>query len=210
MKEYEYYYFDFDGTLVYSLPSLVAPFQKAFSLIGLSLSEDDVRELTHMAFVQMCEKFHVKDEKMMLDIYNVMNSEMHKDEEIAKIVIFPESEKVLKTLKEKGKKIAIVSGNHTAYIKRVMNIHHLENYFDFYVGGDSVPLPKPYADPLNKARELSGNPDRKDCIYIGDSLQDPECAKNAGIDGILVDRRHEYSDYKDTKIYSLEELIDAK
>ncbi len=207
MKEYDYYYFDFDGTLVFSLPSLVAPFQKAFSLAGISLDEDGVRELTHMAFIQMCDKFGIKDQKMMLDIYNVMNFEMHKDEEIAKIQIFPESEAVLKSLKERGKKIAIVSGNHTAYINRVMDIHHLASYFDFYVGGDTVSLPKPNSDPLDKARELSGNPKKDVCLYIGDSLQDPECAKNAGIDGILIDRRDEYKNFSGKRIFSLNELL---
>ena len=56
--------------------------------------------------------------------------------------------------------------------------------------------------------ELSGNPDKNECIYIGDSLQDVACAENAEIDGILIDRKGEYADYSGKKILSLKELYD--
>ena len=88
MKEYNYYYFDFDGTLANSFPSLIHPFQVAFATEGVFLSEDDVNELMHMAFVQMCDKLGIHEEKRMLHVYEVTTSEMNKDEEISKISIF--------------------------------------------------------------------------------------------------------------------------
>lgn len=207
MKEYNYYYFDFDGTLANSFPSLIHPFQVAFATENVFLSEDDVKELMHMAFIQMCDKLGIHDEKKMVHVYEVMNVEMNKDEEISKITIFPEAKETLAYLKEHHKRIAVVSGNHTDYIHRVMEIHHLKEYFDFYVGGNSTKEPKPYPEPLLKAMELSNNPSKSECVYIGDSLQDPECAKNAGIDGILIDRKREYPDYPSQKILSLKELF---
>ena len=41
------------------------------------------------------------------------------------------------------------------------------------------------------------------CVYIGDSLYDVQAAKNAGIDGILLDRKGKMPD----SIFSLNELI---
>lgn len=207
MKEYNYYYFDFDGTLANSFPSLIHPFQVAFATEGVFLSENDVNELMHMAFVQMCDKLGIHEEKRMLHVYEIMTSEMNKDEEISKISIFPEAKETLLRLKEMGKKIAIVSGNHTDYIQRVMTIHHLNESFDFYVGGNSTKEAKPDPEPLLKAMELSNHPNKNECIYIGDSLQDVACAKNAGIDGILIDRKGEYPDYPGKKILSLKELL---
>lgn len=208
MMKHNYYYFDFDGTLGNSLPGLVNPFQMAFAKEGVILDEDGVRELTHMAFVQMCAKFGIKDEKKILSLYQYLNKKMFDEEEIAKVTIFPEVKEVLTKLKKEGVRIAIVSGNHTDYIEKVLVANDLNNYFDFVVGGNTVAKPKPYADPLLKAIELSGNPSKTDCIYIGDSLQDVACAKNAGIDGILLDRRNEYLDYHEKKICTLEGTLD--
>ncbi len=204
----KYYYFDFDGTLGDSLPGLVKPFQMAFATEGIFLSENDVRELTHMAFIQMCEKFNIRDEKKILSLYKYLNEKMFDEEEIAKVTFFPEVREVLEKLKKEGVRVAIVSGNHTDYIKKALVANNLDQYFDFIVGGNTVNKPKPYPDPLLKAIELSGNPSKKDCIYIGDSLQDVACAKNAEIDGILLDRRAEYGDYSERKITTLMEAID--
>lgn len=207
MKEYDYYYFDFDGTLVNTWKSLIIPFQKSFAVAGVKLSENDVLECTHMALIQSCEKYGIKEVETIYKISEILKKEMGKDEEIRKIDIFPETKKVLSFLKEHGKRIAVVSGNSVAHITHVMSVLKLEEYFDFYVGGDSTKLPKPYAEPLEKAMELSSFPSKEKCMYVGDSLQDPECAKNAGIDGYLIDRRNEYKEYSWTRIESLDELI---
>ncbi len=210
MKKYKYYYFDFDGTLGDSLPGLIKPFQVAFATENIILSEDDVRELTHMAFIQMCEKFNIPSEERIIELYKIMNAEMFKEEEIAKVTFFPEVEEILIKLKKEGVRVAIVSGNHTDYIQKTLVAHKLDKYFDFVVGGNSCSKPKPYAEPLLKAMELSGNPAKEDCIYIGDSLQDVACAKNAEIDGILLDRRNEYLDYKEKKIKTLGDIFDEQ
>lgn len=207
MKEYEHYYFDFDGTLVNTWKSLIIPFQKGFASAGVTLSEDDVLFCTHMAMVQSCAYYGITDEKKMYEIYRIITEEMAKEEEISKIEIYPETVEVLNHLKKKNKHIGVVSGNSVTHIKRVMNILGLSDYFEFYVGGDSTKLPKPYAEPIEKAMELSSFPPKNSCVYIGDSLQDPECAKNAGIDGILLDRRKEYDDYEGEKIFTLKELL---
>lgn len=210
MKKHKYYYFDFDGTLGDSLPGLIKPFQVAFATEGISLNEDDVRALTHMAFIQMCEKFNIPDEKRIYELYKIMNAEMFKEEEIAKVTFFPEVKDILTKLKKEGVRVAIVSGNHSDYIHKVLLAHDLDDFFDFVVGGNTVSKPKPFADPLLKAIELSGNPSKDECIYIGDSLQDVECAKNAQVDGVLLDRRNEYLEYKDKKVKSLEEIFDEQ
>lgn len=207
MKEYDYYYFDFDGTLMDTYESLINPFKKAFREADVELTDEDVKKYIHMALIQTCEDLHITDENKMRKVYETITIEMEREEEIKKIQIFPEVVKVLSSLKERGKHIAVVSGNGVAHIKRVMSILNLSEYFDFYVGGDSTKLPKPYADPLEKAMELSSFPNKSRCMYIGDSLQDPQCAKNAGIDGILLDRKNEYLDYHDKKVFSLEEIL---
>jgi HAD superfamily hydrolase (TIGR01549 family) len=143
----------------------------------------------------------------MLTLYQILSEEMKNEEDLKKIEVFPEVSEVLGTLKKNDKKIAVVSGNSVTHIGRVLKIIGLDQYFDFYVGGDSTKNPKPFADPLLKAMELSGNPLKETCLYIGDSLQDPECAKNAGIDGFLLDRKNEYAKEKWPIIHNLKELL---
>ena len=207
MKHYDYYYFDFDGTLVDTWKSLIRPFQVAYGHFGYQLTPSDVLHFTHMAMVQSCLEVGITKEEDMLTLYQILSEEMKSEEDLKKIEVFPEVSEVLGALKKNDKKIAVVSGNSVTHIGRVLKIIGLDQYFDFYVGGDSTKNPKPFADPLLKAMELSGNPLKETCLYIGDSLQDPECAKNAGIDGFLLDRKNEYAKEKWPIIHNLKELL---
>ena len=55
-----------------------------------------------------------------------------------------------------------------------------------------------------------GNPDKSECIYVGDSIQDATAAKAAGLDYILVDRNREYDGKGLNIVYSLDEYWEFK
>ncbi|MBQ2494101.1 MAG: HAD-IA family hydrolase, partial [Bacilli bacterium] len=66
---------------------------------------------------------------------------------------------------------------------------------------------KPHPEPILLACQELGVPADSSVLYVGDSLQDAECAKAAGVDYVLIDREGELSDYPGWKIASLEELL---
>ena len=82
----------------------------------------------------------------------------------------------------------------------------VEDIFEVVSGNGEGIRPKPYPDMLNAAIDKIGCKDKSEAVYIGDSPQDPETATNAGIDGILIDRKKVYGD---KGIQTLLDLIDS-
>lgn len=118
--------------------------------------------------------------------------------------LFPEAMEVLKALKKKKLKLAIISNTQPDTI-RVIKKHKLDKIFD-YIGfscfeGITKPSKEFFEIVLEK---IKVTPER--AIMVGDNLkQDVEGAINAGIKGLLIDRKNRYPDYKE-RITSLKEI----
>ncbi len=61
----------------------------------------------------------------------------------------------------------------------------LDSYFDVVISADDTIKHKPDGEPMEKYLELA-DARREDTVYIGDSIYDMQCAKNAGVDSILA------------------------
>lgn len=205
MKEYGLYIFDFDGTLADSYESLIMPYKAALEAVGLTYHERDAARFMHMALVQTAELLGITD---MAKFREAFEEEKKKDSNIVKLRIYDDVLPTLEKLKKEGKRIAIVSGNRDDHIKRMLSLKGLSDYFEIIVGKDSVVNPKPYPDLLDYALEKLNFTDKTRAVYIGDSLQDAECANNAGIDSYLLERKNEYPDFKGEKINTLLNLFE--
>ncbi len=74
---------------------------------------------------------------------------------------------VLDYLKEKGKKMAIVTSRSRRSAKRLTDLHGITDYFVTIIGRDNHPKAKPHPGPINMALEGMGvTPDR--AMYVGD------------------------------------------
>ena len=207
MKNYKVYLLDFDGTLVDSFESIVEPYTEAFKKIGIDFKREDVEDAIHHALSQTLEKHHVQDPQKLRQFLETFSYYFEAEENIRKVKIFAEVPSFLERGRQKGVLFGVVSGNSVDHIKRVLALFQIDQYFSFYVGGEKNRRPKPYPDPLYAAFEYVKGFSKSDIVYVGDSLQDIECAKNAGIDGILLERRGEYPDVAATKIHTLNDLF---
>jgi phosphoglycolate phosphatase len=100
--------------------------------------------------------------------------------EMKRYAMIPEMVALIKGLRAKGVQLAIASGNHTESIRLILPKIGLEGCFDFICGRDSVERNKPAPDQLELIlRELGAA--RADAIFIGDSINDENAAKAAGI-----------------------------
>ena len=102
---------------------------------------------------------------------------------------------MLKELKSKGIKMAIVSNKFDAAVKG-LNEDFFSDYIDIAIGEMEAAgiRKKPAPDTLIKAMQ-SLDSDKTECIYVGDSEVDLQTAANAGLDCICVDwgfRTHDY------------------
>jgi HAD superfamily hydrolase (TIGR01549 family) len=95
-------------------------------------------------------------------------------------VVFPKMLELAKELKNQGRKLAIASGNHTHSINRILSELGETDLFDFVCGRDMVEHNKPAPDQLLRILKEIGL-EKRDVLFVGDSINDAGAAKAAGI-----------------------------
>jgi len=101
---------------------------------------------------------------------------------------YPESEAVLRLLKELGTKIYAVS-NWDIELAKVLDDLGWSGYFDDVIASAVVGVEKPEGEIFEEALRI-GNISRDMVVHVGnDPITDIEGASEAGMDTVLVDRR---------------------
>ena len=99
--------------------------------------------------------------------------------------LFPGIRETLEILKGNGKKLAVVTSRKIQSLTVYLKHTEILELFDALVTPESTLRHKPDAEPALKAMELLGA-DKKQSIFIGDSVYDIECGSEAGIDTAFV------------------------
>lgn len=207
MKNYDLYILDFDGTLFDTRDSMPVIFKKGLAAIGKDVDEELGKQLMHYSLPDSFKILGITDKEEQWKAYMAILEALDSPEVLAMTHPFPETQTVLDSLLEEGKKIAIASSNSAEHIALALQIHKMEKYGQVIVGSTENKRPKPYPDLLLECLKACHWENKETAVYIGDSLQDMLCAKSAGIDGILLERHGEYPDYEETKIDTLLELL---
>ena len=200
--------FDFWGTLVEN--GIPSPIKQVKNVLGIYIpfSEYVKRMESAMmtknfpslreAFIAVCEEFKVEPTEFIIDqLIGLWN----KSWMLASI--YEDTEEVLADL-QKDYTLVLVSNTDSFSIKNVFEKFSLGKYFTkiyFSCELGNIKTDKEFIPAILK--DL--NVEAKDCVFVGDSiLSDMAAAKNAGIRGILIDRKNcrEY----EPKIISLQEL----
>lgn len=197
--------FDFDGTLFDSYRALVPVYQEAFHVIGEECSKEQVADYIHVSLQKVIEERKITPPHLEPFVKTIIAA-LDYPKNIELTDIFPETKETLDKLKEQGYTLAIMTGNSVLHISKVLKMFDVEKDFAILVGNDIVEKPKPYPDGLLFTLEKLNCP-KEQAVYVGDSLNDMLAAENAGIKGILIDRKNEYPSYHKTKISSLSFLL---
>ena len=207
MKQYDVYVFDFDGTLCDSKESLYQVFEDCFAAVGIyGITHEQCEEFMHHSLLAVAQDHGVYGERYQTFLDACIKS-IDRRETIEKSKTYDDVIETVQKLKNNGKTLAISSGNTSKHIQDVIEFLKWPKVFSAFMGSDIYKHPKPDKEPIWMCLELLHHaPDERVC-YVGDSMQDMESAKNAGVDGILVDRNNAYPDYDGIKIKSLKELL---
>jgi phosphoglycolate phosphatase-like HAD superfamily hydrolase len=198
--------FDFDGTIVDSMPCLA---DIASGLInryyGLSskLSRDLYMLTSGLPFVEQMEyMFPGKKENREI----VEEFERKKEDEVMNEPLFPETKEVLAALAGRGNKVVISSSNFQ---------HIMEGYIKEC--GLTPGLVLGYREGFSKGRDHFNyikkhfQADTEDLVFVGDSLRDFEKAKDNGVRFIGRVGTFTADDFKeagaDEVIHDLRELV---
>lgn len=206
MKNYKFYIFDFDGTLVNSYFSMIDIFKHAFEMIGETCTEEQTKRYMRGSLKHVIEERKIEGANLTLFIQGIFEG-LNDPAITINTVPYDETLEILANLRKNNAKMGIVTGNNVNHVREILKSKNMDSYFDAIVGSDNCKTPKPEAEPLLMCIDMVPGFDKKDICYIGDSKNDYLCAVNAGVDGYLLDRENEYSDFDGPKITNLRELI---
>lgn len=178
--------FDLDGTLMDSVPDLAAAVDKMLMLLGrepagIERVRDWVgngsRVLVRRALAGQLDHDGVADELAdeALALFMQAYSGGHE-----LTTVYPGVRDCLDWLREREVKLAIITNKPAQFIEPLLEEKGLTGYFDWLVGGDTLPQQKP--DPaalfwvMDKAGVAPG-----ESLFVGDSRNDVRAAKAATV-----------------------------
>ncbi len=182
--------FDLDGTLVDSAADLYRSMNLSLQSLGWPLvTEVQIREWVGKGASKLCES-------VLLHLFGKLDAEQHKvllhtfvetygAELCVNTQIYSGVPEFLKHCQTLNIKMACVTNKPVKLAQGLLDALELSSYFQIVLGGDSLPERKPHPLPLLHCMQ-SLNTSASQSLMIGDSSNDVEAARRAGIDCIVV------------------------
>ena len=187
---YDTYIFDMDGTILNTIDDLADAVNYAMTKMGYSLhSVSEVKGFVGNGIKKLIERAVPagtgdQDRDRAYQYFTEFYSVHCKD----KTGPYPGILELLRTLKDSGKKLAVVS-NKADYAVQILADEVFPGLFDTAIGEQEGINKKPARDMVDLALERLGASNeelRKKAVYIGDSNVDFETSVNSELDCILV------------------------
>ena len=171
--------FDLDGTLLYTIKDINIALN--YALKGNNLEEVSVEECLYMvgSGVDHLIKKAIKDNSSFFDKVKADYINYYKEHNMIHTNPYQGIMHLLKTLKQAGIKLAVLSNKPQADSEAVIN-HYFNGLFDYVAGSkDGVKL-KPDKEATNQVLDYF-KIDKDNVLYLGDSDIDLLTAKNASL-----------------------------
>ena len=200
--------FDLDGTLVDTAPDLMTAHNHVMKKFGYSTrSVDEIRNLVGKgASVRIGRSIwgsakkefsRITDEKikneMVKEFISFYGKNIVKDSKLIKGVL-----EFLKWAKSKNISMGVCTNKQEHLAIDLLKKIEIYDYFEYVAGGNTFEYCKPDPRHLTSIIEIM-NGDIKKSLMVGDSENDADAAKSAGIPMILVEDG--YTDKKIEQIY---------
>lgn len=176
-------FFDLDGTLVDTIPLIVASHRHTFEkCLGWIPDEQTILSTIGVPLEKTFEEYGKNRAGEMLEEYLEWSIPRMTD----MVEIFPGVVETLTELKSRGFLLGIVTSRRRAGVDVLMEQYDLERYFSVCVSANDPKRPKPYPEPLYLAMRHAGLSEPSRVLYVGDSVHDLHCANNAGTLSCIV------------------------
>ena len=200
--------FDLDGTLVDTAPDLMTAHNHVMKKFGYSTrSVDEIRNLVGKGAAVLIgrsiwgsakkEFSRITDEKikneMVKEFISFYGKNIVKDSKLIKGVL-----EFLKWAKSKNISMGVCTNKQEHLAIDLLKKIEIYDYFEYVAGGNTFEYSKPDPRHLTSIIEIM-NGDIKKSLMVGDSENDADAAKSAGIPMILVEDG--YTDKKIDQIY---------
>ena len=199
-KDKELLIFDFDGTLINSIPDLTLAINKMLS--HYNLLPLTVKQVTPFIgngakpLVKRALEHSMRNQKIStalleesFEIYFLAYREVTCDE----TYMYPGVLETLTYLNKEGYKMVICTNKPFSFIEPILDKLSIKQFFKCWIGEDSLAEKKPNAAPLfHLANEMNTIVEK--CIMIGDSKNDILAAQNSGMENIGVSYGYNYNE----------------
>ena len=192
--------FDFDGTLIDSVPDLADATNAMLTTLGKeNYPLDSIRNwvgngsrmLVERALVGKIEVIEGELTKAETDYAEQVFFEAYKNINSSKTVAYPDVDKGLKKLQAAGYTLALVTNKPIRFVPKILQSFGWQNLFSEVLGGDSLPVKKPDPAPLlHVCKALNVSPEQ--AVMIGDSKNDILAGQNANMDTLGLSYGYNY------------------
>lgn len=170
--------FDLDGTVVDTIPHILASFRHATAeVLGAALSDEVLMHHVGVPLARQMRYFTDDEDEAdrLLASYRAFNHRTHDD--MARV--YPNSVAALTALHAAGLPMGIVTSKSRVMAERAIALFDLGRFFDVLVTADDTDRHKPDPLPVIHASGILGiEPVR--LVYVGDSPADIAAGKGAG------------------------------
>ncbi|MEM3606880.1 MAG: HAD family hydrolase [Candidatus Bathyarchaeia archaeon] len=189
MKNIKGIIFDLDGTLIKSNINFLEMKKKIIDYLKSLKLDFKIKDVSSTSISELIEYAvnKVEDEKLRRNILKETNKLMN-EEELKNLTSVSQIEGVkeaLKTLKNKGFKIGVLTRGCREYALKSLEKTCLKDLIDCLIARDDIDKPKPNpVSALKLIEEMKLTP--KEVLMVGDHALDFLCAEKAGIKFIGV------------------------
>ena len=173
---YNFIIFDVDGTLIDTEKAVEESYRCAFfKQAGRQLTREEISKAYGIPTVLAFERLGVSDVDSACQIYYDCLFKAFK-----KVKPFEGVAEMLAEVKRLGLGSGIVTSRNRSEVANDSSLQCLLKYIDHVICVEDTQKHKPDAEPVTRLLEIAGR-DRSETIYLGDTLYDYMCAKNAGV-----------------------------
>ena len=192
--------FDFDGTLIDSVPDLADATNAMLTTLGKATYPIEMirnwigngsRLLVERALVGKVEVLENELTVEEADHAEQVFFEAYKNLSGSKTVAYPDVDNGLKKLKDAGYTLALVTNKPIRFVPKILQSFGWQGLFSEVLGGDSLSTKKPDPAPLLHVCEaLNVSPEQ--AVMIGDSRNDILAGQNANMDTLGLSYGYNY------------------
>lgn len=179
--KYRHILFDIDGTLIDTEQMLMSVFSKVLQVrYHYQLTADTFRSTFGIPCDAALRSMGLEPNQEVLDDIQLG---IRTSLDLAKV--FPQVEPLLNELSDCGVTLGLVTSKNRGEFYSSFVPFGLAHYFSLAICSDDTPRGKPCPDPiLYYLSAQRASP--RETVYIGDTLYDYQCARQAGVDFILA------------------------
>ncbi|UCE15066.1 MAG: HAD family hydrolase [Candidatus Heimdallarchaeota archaeon] len=179
--------FDLDGTILDSDEIIIQSWKTAHKQTCPSIEWNEDKLLSLMGQPEEAIPYGMNVPRDLHTKYlRIFSQKLEKLE----LPLFDDVIPVLEEIKEKNIPLCVVTGAKTEEALELLIQNNIEHFFTEIIGADLTKRGKPYPDPINLAIErLNLNSNKKNILFIGDSINDLLSAYAAEVVPILLWRK---------------------